>query len=77
MSFGIWELGIILAIVALLFGTKKLKTIGGDLGGAIKGFRNAMKEDDTEGLKQPTEQADSRVIEGEIDNNSETDKTGR
>ena len=77
MSFGIWELGIILAIVALLFGTKKLKTIGGDLGGAIKGFRNAMKEDDTESLKQPTEQADSRVIEGEIDNNSETDKAGR
>ena len=77
MSFGIWELGIILAIVALLFGTKKLKTIGGDLGGAIKGFRNAMKEDDTESLKQSTEQSDSRVIEGETDNNSETDKAGR
>ena len=43
MSFGIWELGIIMVIVALLFGTKKLGSIGGDLGNAIKGFRNAIK----------------------------------
>jgi TatA/E family protein of Tat protein translocase len=46
MKFGITELLIILAIVALLFGTKKLRTIGGDLGGAIKGFRKAMSDGD-------------------------------
>ena len=45
MSFGITELMIILVIVLLLFGTKKLRSIGTDLGGAIKGFRSAVTED--------------------------------
>ena len=45
MSFGITELMIILVIVLLLFGTKKLRSIGSDLGGAIKGFRSAVTED--------------------------------
>lgn len=48
MHFGIWELLLILAIVALLFGTKKLGNIGSDMGKAIKGFRRAMSEDDNE-----------------------------
>ena len=39
------ELLILLAIVALLFGTKKLRSMGGDLGGAINSFRNALKND--------------------------------
>lgn len=69
MSFGIWELAIVLAIVALLFGTKKLRTIGGDLGSALKGFRNAMKEDEAEQSNKP-------VIEGEVDHVNENDKTG-
>ena len=46
MGISIWQLLIILAIVVLLFGTKKLKGIGGDLGGAIKGFKKAINEDD-------------------------------
>ena len=46
MSFGIWELVIVLLIVALLFGTKKLRSMGGDLGSALKGFRSALKDDD-------------------------------
>ena len=41
-GFGITELIVILVIVLLLFGTKKLKNLGGDLGSAIKGFRKAM-----------------------------------
>ena len=45
MSFGITELVIILVIVLLLFGTTKLKSIGTDLGGAIKGFRSAVGDD--------------------------------
>lgn len=45
MGFGIKELIIILIIVALLFGTKKLRSIGGDLGGALKGFKKAMSDD--------------------------------
>ena len=40
----IWQLLIVLVIVLLLFGTKKLRNMGGDLGGAIKGFRSSMKE---------------------------------
>lgn len=45
-GISIWQLLIVLAIVVLLFGTKKLKGIGGDLGGAIKGFKKAISEDD-------------------------------
>jgi sec-independent protein translocase protein TatA len=43
-GIGIWQLVIILVIVLLLFGTKRLKNLGGDLGGAIKGFKGAMKQ---------------------------------
>ena len=46
MGISIWQLLIILAIVLVLFGAKRLRNVGGDLGGAIKGFRQAMKEDD-------------------------------
>ena len=42
----IWHLLIILVIVMLIFGTKRLKSIGGDLGGAIKGFKKAVNTDD-------------------------------
>lgn len=45
MNFGIWELVIILVIVALLFGTAKLRNLGGDLGSALKSFRNALKDE--------------------------------
>lgn len=55
---GPWELLIILAIVALLFGTKKLRNIGGDLGGAVKGFKNAMKDTD-EKLTHETKPVDT------------------
>ena len=43
-GISIWQLLIVLVIVLLLFGTKKLRNMGGDLGGAIKGFRSSMKE---------------------------------
>ena len=45
MSFGITELVIILVIVVLLFGTTKLKSLGSDLGSAIKGFRSAVSDE--------------------------------
>lgn len=44
MGIGIWELVVLLAIAVVLFGTKKLRTLGSDLGGAIRGFRTAMNE---------------------------------
>ncbi len=45
-GISIWQLLIILVIVLLLFGTKKLKGIGSDLGGAVKGFKDSMKDED-------------------------------
>ena len=43
-SFSVWHWLIVLLIVVLIFGTKKLKNIGSDLGGAVKGFKDGMKE---------------------------------
>lgn len=70
MGFGgisIWQLLIILAIVLLLFGTKRLRNLGGDLGNAIKGFKKAMGDEDkkAEGGPEKLEKADERVINGE------------
>ncbi len=45
-GISIWQLLIILAIVVMVFGTKRLKSIGGDLGGALKSFRKAMEQED-------------------------------
>jgi sec-independent protein translocase protein TatA len=75
MGFGgisIWQLLIILAIVLLLFGTKRLKNIGSDLGGAIKGFKGAMKEgekqeDQKSKAKEQIEKSESgTVVDGEV-----------
>lgn len=57
MSFGITELVIILVIVVLLFGTTKLKSLGTDLGSAIKGFRSAVTEEDEKAEPEPTAEA--------------------
>jgi sec-independent protein translocase protein TatA len=71
MGISIWQLLIVLAIVILLFGTKKLKNIGGDLGGAVKGFKNAVKEGEGEKKEETTanlekkESEEGNVIEGE------------
>lgn len=70
MGISIWQLVIILAIVVVLFGTKKLRNVGGDLGGAIKSFRKAVK--DGEGDEPKTdparlqEEQKGEVIEGEV-----------
>ncbi len=55
MGFNIWSLLIILAIVLLLFGTKRLRNIGGDLGGAIRGFKESMREGEQEGTSESRE----------------------
>ncbi|WP_295476578.1 twin-arginine translocase TatA/TatE family subunit [uncultured Pseudomonas sp.] len=48
-GIGIWQLLIVLLLVFMLFGTKRLKTLGSDLGETIKGFRNSMGSDDPKG----------------------------
>lgn len=45
-SFSIWHWLVVLAIVILVFGTKKLRNVGSDLGGAVKGFKEGMKSVD-------------------------------
>lgn len=56
-GISVWQLLIVLAIVVLLFGTKKLRTLGGDLGSAVKSFKGAMK-DGEDGKAEETLQAD-------------------
>ena len=61
-TFGITELLVILAIVVVIFGPKRLKNIGSDLGNAIRGFRKAVTEDESKNTGQP----DPSIIEGEV-----------
>jgi len=62
-SFSIWHWLIVLLVVVLIFGTKKLRNMGEDLGGAVKGFKEGMRSED-EAAKQL--QDDGRTIEGEV-----------
>lgn len=59
MGFGLTELIIVLIIVVLLFGTKKLRNLGGDLGGALKNFRNAMGDVDEKIQVSPKNDSES------------------
>ena len=63
MGISPMQLLIILVIVALIFGTKKLRNMGGDLGGAVKGFKKAMKDEDA----KPLEKTSSDIIEGKAE----------
>jgi sec-independent protein translocase protein TatA len=58
-SFSIWHWLIVLVIVLMIFGTKKLRNIGTDLGGAVKGFKDGMKTDEDK-------------VAGQLDNTKET-----
>ncbi len=64
-GISLWQLGIILMIVLLLFGTKRLRGLGGDLGNAIKGFRNAMQsDDDTKQYRSADEESGEPATQG-------------
>ncbi len=65
-GIGIWQLVIVLVIVLLIFGTKKLRNLGGDVGGAIKNFKGAMKDGQKGDKKKVDDQSESgRVIDAE------------
>ena len=70
MGISIWQLLIILAIVLVIFGTKKLRDFGGDLGGAIKNFKTSMKEAGDKDKEKPTEETSKKIpakpIEGKV-----------
>jgi len=63
-NVSIWQLLIVLVIVIAIFGTKRLKTLGSDLGSAVKGFRSAMSEAD----KETTEQIGDQSEDASFDN---------
>jgi sec-independent protein translocase protein TatA len=69
-SFSIWHWLVVLAIVVVIFGTKKLRNIGSDLGGAIKNFKDSMKSEDEakkeEAARLEEKKAGPRVVEGEV-----------
>ncbi len=66
MGISIWQLLIILVIVILLFGTKRLKNIGSDLGGALKGFKKAVDDGENKKDESIEDKKEASVIEGEV-----------
>jgi sec-independent protein translocase protein TatA len=69
-SFSIWHWLIVLVIVLVVFGTKKLRNVGADLGGAVKGFKDGMKDasssDTAADAAQPTQQVSGQTIDVEV-----------
>lgn len=77
MGISIWQLLIILAIVLVIFGAKRLKNVGADLGGAIKGFKEAVKEETKpeQAGDKPTQQLDSHSTHTPIDSTAQKKDT--
>jgi sec-independent protein translocase protein TatA len=76
-GISIWQLLIILVIVVLLFGTKKLRGMGGDLGTAIKSFKKSVKEDGTEEGKEEEESTDDKEALADTGEASVEDATAK
>ena len=72
-SFSIWHWLIVLVVVVLVFGTKKLRNVGSDLGGAVKGFKEGMKStDDAQASPPPHQINHGEAIEGEVKDKTQT-----
>ncbi len=73
-TWSIWHWLVVLLIVLLVFGTKKLRNIGTDLGGAVRGFKDGMKESgaDKHSESESSAQLSGRTIEGEIKDKAKT-----
>jgi sec-independent protein translocase protein TatA len=72
-GISIWQLLIILVIVVLLFGTKRLKGIGTDLGSAIKGFKKEITEDDKDADFDPKKQVEEQRTTDSVSTKTESD----
>ena len=73
MGIGMRELVVILRVVLVVFGAKKLRTIGSDLGSAVKGFKQSMNEGEDEGRKQiRSDQPDADFAENKAEKKAET-----
>lgn len=64
-SFSIWHWLIVLVIVMLVFGTKKLRNVGSDLGGAVKGFKDGMKDASAEKTAESTPEQTLQQVSGQ------------
>ena len=73
MGISIWQLAIVLGIVILLFGTKKLRNVGGDLGSAINSFKKAVKDGKNEADQNLENKSADNVIDAEV-TSKENDK---
>ena len=71
-SFSIWHWLVVLVIVVLVFGTKKLRNLGGDIGGAVKGFKEGMKGTDEERSTSSSQKVGGQTIEGEVKDKTQT-----
>jgi len=65
-SFSIWHWLIVLVIVMMIFGTKKLRNIGQDLGGAVKGFKDGMKDANADKPADAPQQVSGQTIDVEV-----------
>jgi sec-independent protein translocase protein TatA len=72
-SFSIWHWLIVLVVVILIFGTKKLRNLGTDLGGAVKGFKDGMKSEEDKSPKTEIPPSAGQTIDAEV--RKETNKT--
>lgn len=64
MGLSIWHLIVVLIIALIIFGTKKIRNLGGDVGGAIKNFKTAMRDEEAEAVEKPAlENKRATVIE--------------
>ena len=71
-TFSIWHWLVVLVIVVLVFGTKKLRNLGGDLGSAIKGFKKGMKDASTDTSSTSSSNTGNLTFEDEIRNSANT-----
>ncbi len=75
MGISVWQLLIVLAIVLVLFGAKRLKNIGTDIGGAIKGFKKAVKEEESKDGKTADQHLEKPDEENVFDVQAEEKKS--
>ncbi len=66
MGISIWQLLIILAIVLVLFGAKRLRSVGSDLGAAIKGFKQSIKDEDAKAEAEQQASLEKKAADGQV-----------
>lgn len=73
-GISLWQLLIVLALVVLLFGTKKLRTLGSDLGSAVKGFKKSVSDEDADFEEKPAVESKEKVAAAEQPSAAKTEQ---